>query len=186
VKTPIENGHYWPIRKEAGGEEKNGMIEAGCVLAQQQHRYIDYAHAIADIEHICEEYGAKEEPPEVFLVSSRSFRNSLLAVRLEFLESGQLLACPGLPLVGAAFDPDWGYARVEIVKCTDGSGEFREPTGQPDTYRDGDVSGYRLCPIDNHEIPDVITQLAHIRAELAKPRQHPSKESGIQVTLTQL
>jgi hypothetical protein len=104
---------------------------------------------------------------------------------MEFLEQGQLLACPGLPLVGAAFDPDWGFARAEIKLDPDGKADFRLPSGHFDTFRDGDTSRYRLCPVDAQEIPQLIRQLAHIRAELAKPRTSPSK-NGINVVATEL
>jgi len=139
-----------------------------------------------DIERICQERSEESKPPAVFLLSSSSIVNSLLAVSTEFLVDGQLLSCPEPPLVGAVFDPDWGYARAEIELRKDGASEFRLPLGRFETYRDGDIWGYRMCPIDNHEIPDAIRQLAHIRAELAKPRPQPSEEIGIKVTVTEL
>ena len=162
------------------------MIEACSDSAQEICEFIGFEKPDMDIERICQECSEMEKPQDVFLLSSRSIGNSLLAVKVEFLEDGQLLVCPGLPLVGAAFDPDWGFARVEFETHNEGHAEFRIPRGRPDTFTHGDTSGYRLCPIDNHEIPDAIRQLAHIRAELAKPRMQPNVETGIKVTLTGL
>jgi hypothetical protein len=162
------------------------MVETVNVLSQEKHASIGLAQPNIDIERICQEYSEAEKSPKVFLMSSRSVANSLVAVKVEFLEDGQHLTCPGLPLVGAAFDPDWGFARVEIELHQGKPGEFRVPSGHPDTFTSGDTWGYRLCPIENHEIPDVIRQLAHIRAELAKPRQHSETKTGIEVSITEL
>ena len=167
-------------------EEENGMIEAGSVSVQTNHAFIGLAQADVDIERICRESSEKAQPPEVFLLTSESVGSALLGISLAFLERGQLLPCPGLPLVGAAFDPDWGFARAEIKLHRDGSAEFCLPRDRPDTFTEGDMFGYRLCPIDNHEIPDVMSQLAYIRAELAKPRQQPATGAGIKVTVTGL
>jgi hypothetical protein len=141
---------------------------------------------IGDIERICEECNERERPPEIFVLSSKSMSNALLAVKVEFLEDGQLLGCPGLPLVGAVFDPDWGFARAEVESRALQPAEFRVPKGHPNTFTSGDTWGYRLCPIDNHEIPDLIRELARIRVELAKPRNKPNGERGVAVTLTEL
>jgi len=43
------------------------------------------------------------------------------------LEDGQQLPCPGMPFVGAAFDPDWGFASAEFEQHRDGSAAFRVP-----------------------------------------------------------
>ena len=160
------------------------MVEAGSASAQAKYAFIRFAQANQDIERICQEISDTAQPPEVFLLTSESVGNAVLGVSVEFLEEGQSLPCPGLPLAGAAFDPDWGFARAEINLHRDGSADFRLPSGHFDTFRDGDISGYRLCPIDNHEISDVIRQLAYIRAELAKPRQQPARGRGVNVTVT--
>jgi hypothetical protein len=162
------------------------MVEACGVSAQEKSAVIGRERPDLDIERICQERSEEPKPPDVFLLSSRSIVNSLLAVSREFLEDGQMLPCPGPPLVGSIFDPDWGYACVEIELRKDGTSEFRLPLGRFEDYRDGDIWGYRMCPIDNHDILDVIRQLAHIRAELAKPRQQPSEGTGIKVTVTEL
>jgi hypothetical protein len=143
------------------------------------------ARANTDIERILEECSERTQVPEVLLLTSESVDGAILAINMEFLEQGQLLACPGLPLVGAAFDPDWGFARVEIKLIPDSKADFHLAGGHFDTFRDGDTSGYRLCPIDAQEIPQLIRQLAHIRAELAKPRTTPSK-NGINIAVTEL
>jgi hypothetical protein len=160
------------------------MVEAGSASAQAKYAFIRFAQANHDIDRICQEISERAQSTEAFFLTSESVGNALLGVSVEFLEEGQLLPCPGLPLAGAAFDPDWGFARAEINLHRDGSANFRLPFGHFDNFRDGDTSGYRLCPIDNHEIPDVIGQLAHIRAELARPRQQPARAPGIKVTVT--
>ena len=162
------------------------MIETGITSAGVKDDCIVFALADVDIEGICRKYSEEAHPPEVFLVNSRSIGNALLVVSLEFLERGQLLPCPGLPLVGAAFDPDWGFANAVIDLHRDGTADFRLPPGPFDTVGDSNTYGYRLCPIDNHQIPKVIQHLAHIRAELAKPTQQPGKTPGIEVMVTQL
>ncbi len=162
------------------------MSRAGSVSEKGKHAIIDPEHPTLGIERICRECSEEAEPPDVFLLSGRTAGNSLLAVSTFFLEDSQLLGCPGLPLVGAVFDPDWGFARGEIGVRPDASAEFRVPHGNADTFTVGDTSGYRLCPIDHHEIPDAIRQLAQIRAALAKTGHRPSEETGIRVTLTEL
>jgi hypothetical protein len=162
------------------------MLEACVSSAQEKCAVIGFEQPNVDIERICQERSEEPKPPDVFLLSSRSILNSLLAVSRQFLEDGQLLACPGPPLVGSVFGPDWGYAFAEIELRKDGASEFRLPLGRFEDYRDGDIWGYRMCPIDNHEILEAIRQLAHIRAELAKPRQQPSGGTGIKVTVTEL
>jgi hypothetical protein len=160
--------------------------EATGVPMQAQYGIVEPEMRTGDIERICQECGERERPPEVFLMSSRSIGNALLAVKVEFLEDGQLLGCPGLPLVGAVFDPDWGFARAEIESRELQPTEFRVPKGHPDTFTGGDTWGYRLCPIGSYEIPDVIGELAHIRTELAKPRSRPNREPAVKITLTEL
>ena len=160
--------------------------EATGVPLQAQYGIVGTEMRIGDIERICQECSERERPPEVFLMSSKSMRNALLAVKVQFLEDGQLLGCPGLPLVGAEFDPDWGFARAEIELRDLQPAEFRVPKGHPDTFTSGDIWGYRFCPIGSYEITDAIRELARIRAELAKPRSKPNGEPGVGVTLTEL
>jgi hypothetical protein len=61
------------------------MIEAGSMSAQGKHAIIGFANPMIDIERICQEHSEEEKPPEVFLLSSGSIDNSLLAARMEFL-----------------------------------------------------------------------------------------------------
>lgn len=139
-----------------------------------------------DIERICREYGEAEAPPEAFLISSELIEGQLLAINLEFLEEGQQLPCPGLPLAGAAFDPGWGFSQAEVGVRRDGSAQFRLPSMHFESLANGDLYGYRLCIIDDHEVPEVIGQLTHIRAELARHRREPKRSKGVPITITQL
>lgn len=162
------------------------MVETERASAREKDDRIGFGLTDVDIERICEKFRRKTNPPEVFLVTSKAIRGALLGVSMAFLERGQLLPCPGLPLVGAAFDPDWGFARAEVALRDDGSVDFRLPSGRFDPLGDGDTYGYRLCPIDNDQIPEAISQLAKIRAGLARPRQRPRKKPSIKVTVTQI
>jgi hypothetical protein len=162
------------------------MIETEGASARMKDACIVFALADVDIEGICRKCSDAAQPPDVFLVSSKSIGNALLAVSLTFLEAGQLLPCPGLPLIGAAFDLDWGFASAVIGLNRDGMADFRLPAGPFDIEGERDTYGYRLCPMDNHEIPEAIGQLAHVRAELARPRQQPGKKPGSKITVTQL
>jgi|ERR1039458_9391203 hypothetical protein len=139
-----------------------------------------------DIERICREYGGAEAPPEAFIVSSKLIEGQLLAVNLEFLEVGQQLPCPGLPLAGAAFDPDWGFSQVEVGLRRDGSAEFRLPSIHFESLASGDMHGYRFCILDDYEVPEVIGQLTHIRGEFARRRSETQKHEGVRVTITQV
>ena len=139
-----------------------------------------------DIERICREYGEAEAPPKAFIVSSKLIEGQLLAVNLEFLEEGQQLPCPGLPVAGAAFDPDWGFSQVEVALRLDGSAEFRLPSIHFETLASGDIHGYRFCILDDHEVPEVIGQLTHIRAELARHSWEPKRRKGVPIAITQL
>lgn len=139
-----------------------------------------------DIERICREYGEAEAPPKAFIVSSKLIEGQLLAVNLEFLEEGQQLPCPGLPVAGAAFDPDWGFSQVEVALRLDGSAEFRLPSIHFETLASGDIHGYRFCILDDHEVPEVIGQLADIRREFARRRSETQKHEGVRLTITQV
>lgn len=145
-----------------------------------------FLRSFADVQRICRERSTDETPPEVFLLSGPTFANSLLSLSSEFLSQGQQLRCPGLPLVGSVFGPDWGFARIEINLSKVGSYGFEFPSGHPDTYTNGDIWGFRFCPIDHHEIPELLGQLVRIRAELAKPHAHADRNAEYKVTLTEL
>jgi hypothetical protein len=137
-----------------------------------------------NIERICQKYGEAEEPPEAFMVSSKLIEGQLLAMNLEFLEQGQQLPSPGLPLAGAALDPDWGFSQAEVGVRRDGSAEFRLPSIHFENLASGDIHGYRFCILDDHEVPEVISQLAHIRGEFARHRSETQKQGGVRVTIT--
>ncbi len=162
------------------------MTEACVVSAKKKRITVGSAKPAMNIDSICQECSERENAPEAFLLSNTSFGNSLLAVSTFFLEDGQLLNCPGLPLVGAVFDPDWGFSRAELKQRHGSRAEFRVPSGHPDTFTSGSTWGYRLCPIDNSEIPDLIKQLVHIRTELARPRKQPNAKAGLKSTVTEL
>jgi len=139
-----------------------------------------------DVEKICREFSEDQEPPEAFLVASNSMATQLLGVSLAFLEQGQLIPCPGMPLVGAAFDPTWGFAEAVIERHGGGLTDFRAPISRYDMGEHGDTYGYRLCPIDVGQIPEAIGQLAQIRAELDKARCKPKRVSVERVTVSRL
>jgi hypothetical protein len=162
------------------------MTDTWSVSAQAKQTFFVSVAPDLDIEYICREFGEEEDPPNAFLVSGEAIADQLLAISLKFLEEGQQLPCPGLPLAGAAFDPDWGFSQAEVAVRRDGTAEFRLPSVHFETLASGDVYGYRLCIIDNHEVPEVIGQLAHIRAELTKRRREPRENTGVQITITQL
>jgi hypothetical protein len=154
-------------------------------VSASQTRFVSAASEV-DIEGICREYSEAEAPPEAFMASSELIEGQLLAMNLEFLEEGQQLPCPGLPLAGAAFDPDWGFSQAEVGMRRDGSAEFRLPSMHFGSLASGDIYGYRMCIIDNHEVPDVIVQLAHIRAELARRRREHKRHARIRIEITKL
>jgi hypothetical protein len=162
------------------------MIGTENSAARARYEVHVLAETDVDIERICREYSEEADPPEAFLATGKSIRGLLLGISLEFLERGQSLPCPGLPLVGAAFGPDGGFARAVISLNRNGSGVFRLPSGTFESAECRDTYGYRLCPIDGNEIPEAISQLGHIRAELAKPKQGHTKKPGIEVTVTRL
>jgi hypothetical protein len=159
------------------------MTETGNVSATQT-LFVSAASEV-DIERICRERSEEEAPPEVFMVSSEAIAGHLLAIGMEFLEEGQQLRCPGLPLAGAAFDPSWGFSQAEVGTRRDGSIEFRLPSIHPERLSRGDIYGYRLCILGNHEVPEVIGQLAHIRAELKRCRPELKKHGGFRIAVTQ-
>jgi hypothetical protein len=162
------------------------MSQTSGVSAQANHTLFVTAACEVDIECICREYGGAEAPPEAFMVSSKLIEGQLLAISLEFLEGGQQLPCPGLPLAGAAFDPDWGFSQVEVGLRSDGSAEFRLPSIHFESLASGGIHGYRFCILDDHEVPEVIGQLANIRREVARRRSETPKREGVRITITQV
>ncbi|MFZ1014676.1 MAG: hypothetical protein WAN28_15135, partial [Terracidiphilus sp.] len=56
---------------------------------------------LAGIEKICRERAETPNPSEAFLISDPSVENCLLAAYTTFLERGENLRWPGLPLLGA-------------------------------------------------------------------------------------
>ncbi len=162
------------------------MIEACVISAHKKRNTIESAMLAMNIDSTCRECSERENAPEAFLLSNTTFSNSLLAVNTFFLEDGQLLNCPGLPLIGASFDPDWGFSRVELGQRRGSRAEFQVPSGHPDTFTNGSTWGYRLCPIDNSEIPDLITQLFNIRTKLAKLRKQHNSKADLKVMVTEL
>jgi hypothetical protein len=162
------------------------MVAVGNGSEQLGYEFIGFAQTQMDIQRICQRCSERANPPDIFLLSSDSIGNSLLVVSVEFLSEGQSLACPGLPLVGDAFDPDWGFAQAEMDSTIPGTPQFRLPAGRFETYRDGDIWGYRMCPIDDHELPRAIRQLARIRETLARPRESEILGAGVEATVTAL
>lgn len=141
---------------------------------------------VAEIETICKIRSELSEPPQAFLISVDSMRNSLLAVRTEFLGNGEGLSWPGLPFLGATFDLSWGYAFVDVSKCEDGDAEFKQPSCRFEDSAVGDTWGYRFCPIDANQIPKMIHELGHIRIELSKPKARSAAQLSMPVTITDL
>jgi len=162
------------------------MTQLPGVLGQANQTLHITAASELDIERICQEYSQADAPPEAFMVSSKLIEGQLLAINLALLEEGQQLPCPGLPLAGAAFDPSWGFSQAEVGVRRDGSAQFRLPSMHFESLAKGDLYGYRLCIIDDDEAPEVIGQLAHIRAELARHHGEPKRSNGVQITITQL
>jgi len=140
-----------------------------------------------DIDGICRKLSQEANPPEAFLVASDLIDGQLLGVSIFFLEDGQQLPCPGPPLTGAAFGPDWGFSQVEVGQRTDGSLGFRLPPTHFETLANGNAYGYRLDIIDDHEVPEAIKQLASIRAKLLKHRvMKHAEHSAANVKVTRL
>jgi hypothetical protein len=160
------------------------MTETGSASATQ-NLFVSAVPEV-DIERICRECSEEEDPPEAFIVSSEAITGHLLAIGMEFLEAGQQLPCPGLPLAGAALDPDWGFSCAEVGTRRDGSIEFRLPSIHFESLATGDIYGYRLCIIDDHEVPEVICQLAQVRTELARHRPELKNQAGFRIAFTRL
>ena len=118
-----------------------------------------------EIGLLCKTLSESADNPQVVLISSDRCVNKLLAIRLLFLETGQTLDCPGLPLIGAAFNPTWGFAEAASVQ-EPGDSRFEAPLNRNDLGEVGDVHGFRFCPISEDEIPTVISQLKQIKAAL--------------------
>jgi hypothetical protein len=157
----------------------------GTSLHANQTLYTSAASEL-DIEQICRLYSEAETPPEAFIVRSKLVEGQLLAISLGFLEDGQQLPCPGLPLAGAAFDPAWGFSQAEVGLRRDGSAEFRLPPVHLENLASGDVYGYRFCVLEDNEVPEIIAQLAHIRGELARRRRADQKQETARVMITEV
>jgi hypothetical protein len=138
----------------------------------------------ADIERICQERSEQEKPPQAFIISGVLIRNSLLAMRRDFLDEGQGLGWPRRQLLGATFDPDWGFAFAELNVRTDADTEFAAPSCRFEDSAIGDTWGYRLCPMEDREIPEVIGQVAQIRRELSKPRETVRNGKPFEILIT--
>jgi hypothetical protein len=122
----------------------------------------------SQIERVFREHSERPQPPEAFLISDDMVANLLLVVSVDFLGRGQSLLGLGLPLVGAVFDPDWGFSGISIVRDSRGT-KFICPDR---ISEDGDVWGYRMCPIENRELPSALAQLTDVRSALAKHKKH--------------
>jgi hypothetical protein len=171
---------------ESNWEEDKPMTQTGNTLEQEKRIFVVPAHFGIDIERICEGQSEKENPPEVFLLSSECIGGHLLAVESRFLEQGQNLTCPGLPLVGAPFGPGWGFSEAVVGKRSDGSAEFQLPPLHSEILASGDTWGYRLCILEDRELPEAIAQLTRIRQELAKGDSEGEEPTGRRVTISPL
>lgn len=109
----------------------------------------------------------RQNPPDAIVLSSPKVKNRLLAVNLQFLESGQTLPLPGCALAGAVFNPGWGFSQAEIAQLPDGSAEFRLPNASYENLDNGDVYGYRVCPIDDRELGTTRGELRNVRRALS-------------------
>lgn len=136
-------------------KQGNATMETDCSLST------------AEINLICQQASEQEPPIPVILINGKSLQNSLLAVNLEFLESGQSLPWPGMELIGATFDPNWGFSCVEIRSNASNASEFVTPSRYADYGIVGDMCGYRLCPIERDEISTVIEDIQKIRNRLS-------------------
>lgn len=123
-----------------------------------------------EIERICQYRSELSDPPQAFLISTDSTQNSLLAVRADFLDCGEGLSWPDMPLLGAAFNLDWGYAFVDVITASNGLVRFEQPSCRFEYSAKGDTWGYRFCPVENCEISKLINQLSDIRKRLSEPR----------------
>jgi hypothetical protein len=121
-----------------------------------------------DVVSVCRACSEDSDPPDAFLITANRAVNRLLGMRLGFLELGQSLPCPGLPLAGAAFDPCWGFAEAAVERHRDGSASFLTPVNRFDLGEHGDTYGYRLCSLERLEVPEVVAELVRIRGELER------------------
>ena len=140
----------------------------------------------AEIESICQSRSESENPPQAFVISSAGMKNSLLAVRTDFLDEGECLPWPGLSLLGATFNLDWGYAFVDVKTDVDGQCRFKQPSCRFEDSATGDTSGYRLCPIDDREMIQTIDELAQIRKKVSEPRRTAPRRVASQVIVANL
>jgi len=133
-----------------------------------------------DLAKICQECSEADSPAEAMLISGNT-NEHVLAINLQFLEEGQQLPCPGLPLAGAVFDPSWGFTQIEMARTPDGATRIHLPLTNSDDLSQGSIFGYRVCVIEDNELASVTHQLARIRAELGslKNRLSAKQEDGI-------
>ncbi|HXE08000.1 MAG TPA: hypothetical protein VN612_08895 [Acidobacteriaceae bacterium] len=136
-----------------------------------------------DLERILQQHYESACPPEALLISSEESNQHILALSLQFLEDGQRLPCPGLPLAGAGFAPGWGFREIEIARGTTGRMQFRPPSRWDDGQ--GDLWGYRLCPLEDAEIARTIYELASIRAALGSvgTQAHDGGDSMVAISI---
>ena len=140
----------------------------------------------SEIRKICQHQSEIPNPPQAFLISADSMQNSLLAVRTDFLDDGEGLPWPGMPLLGATFSLDWGYAFVDVSKNTNVSAKFEQPACRFEDAAVGDTWGYRLCPVDDRELPKILDELAYIRNELSQRAASASRQSKTQIIVADL
>ena len=158
-------------------------------MAENWDRLVMEADALltsAEIESICQNRSESQDPPQAFVISSARMWNSLLAVRTDFLDEGEGLPWPGLSLLGATFNLDWGYAFVDVETGPDGQSRFEQPSCRFEDSATGDMSGYRLCPVDNSEIIQTIDEFAQIRKKLSEPRGSNPRRAASQVIVADL
>jgi hypothetical protein len=139
-----------------------------------------------DIEQICQNRSELAFPPQAFLICADSTQNSLLAVSIDFLDGGEGLPWPGIPLLGATLNLDWGYAFVHVINEPNGLVRFEQPSCRFEDSAVGDVWGYRFYPVDNREIPKLLNEFASIRSELSERRTCASRPLTPRLVVTDL
>jgi hypothetical protein len=156
-------------------EDEDGMvIEAGVLMRNEE------------IEQTCRNQSEVQIPPQVFFIKSSKMRNSLLAVRTDFLDEGEGMPWPGLPLLRASFNLDWGYAFVDVKADAEAKSKFEQPSCRFEDSATGDTWGYRLCPVDDCEIIKTLEELAHIRLKLSQPRGNAPRHVESQIFVVNL
>jgi len=141
---------------------------------------------LAGIERICRERAETSHPAEAFLIRDTSVENCLLAAYITFLERGEDLRWPGLPLLGATFNLSWGFSTVDVVARRDGSKIFEPPSRPFEEFALSDTSGYRFCPVEIEELPKVLQELANIRKEVGCLKERGSSGLNTDVIVADL